>query len=294
MDKNEMLYEISLKYNTLKMYENTLEQMRKNGVAKEESILKIENERNEVEKELVELLNPSCKTINLNGHRNDPKIDVENKFIKEANKRGEHKKMYDIRNDFFENITKPSENDSPIKYRDESKDELKKVEYKKPTFADVQEKISNSQWISCSNFIVRFPKDEIDIDSWRVSGFYYTLKQGCCSSSIKNCGNGEINVIVNDFSEKKEDGTYNILSKIIEKLCAYKVRVLGDIFVDAINNSGEVLYTLCFTKCIFSGVSSDGFSYESTDLRRFYINFTYDNVHVLAPDEKLKKDETTY
>ena len=27
-----MLYEISLKYNTLKMYENTLEQMRKNGV----------------------------------------------------------------------------------------------------------------------------------------------------------------------------------------------------------------------------------------------------------------------
>ena len=91
------------------------------------------------------------------------------------------------------------------------------------------------------------------------------------------------------ISEKNEDGTYNILSKIIEKLCAYKVRVLGDIFVDVISNSGEVLYTLCFTKCIFSGVSSDGFSYESTDLRRFYINFTYDNVHVLAPDEDLKK-----
>jgi len=289
-----MLYEISLKYNTLKMYENTLEQMRKNGVAKEESILKIENERNEVEKELVELLNPLCKTINLNGYRNDPKIDVENKFIKEANKRGEHKKMYDIRNDFFENITKPSENDSPIKYRDESKDELKKAEYKKPTFADVQEKISNSQWISCSNFIVRFPKDEIDIDSWRVSGFYYKLKQNSkCLSNRSGCERGEISVIVNDFAEKREDGTYNILSKIIEKLYKYKIIVLGDIFVDVINNSGELLYTLCFTKCIFNGANPDAFSYESTDLRKFYLDFTYDNVHVLAPDEELKKDETT-
>ncbi len=36
MENNEMLYEISLKYNTLKMYENTLNEMKKNGVASEE------------------------------------------------------------------------------------------------------------------------------------------------------------------------------------------------------------------------------------------------------------------
>ena len=41
MDNKEMLYELSLKYNTLKMYENTLDQMRKNGVSSEESIARI-------------------------------------------------------------------------------------------------------------------------------------------------------------------------------------------------------------------------------------------------------------
>jgi len=279
-----MLYEISLKYNTLKMYENTLEQMRSNGLSSKESIKKIEEEKNEVENELIKLLKPNIDDV----ETKNTSIDDGNKFIHELKKKEEYKKIYDSKKNFFVDLKPLGNNTDYIVYRN-----AEIPENKKPIFSDIQEKISNSQWISCSNFIVRFPKDEIDIDSWRVSGFHYTLKQGCCSSSIKNCGNGEINVIVNDFSEKKEDGTYNILSKIIEKLCAYKVRVLGDIFVDVISNSGEVLYTLCFTKCIFSGVSSDGFSYESTDLRRFYINFTYDTIHVVAPDEDLKKDETT-
>ena len=53
MDSKEMLYEISLKYNTLKMYENTIEQMKKNG-NNGYSINKIELEKKAVENELAE------------------------------------------------------------------------------------------------------------------------------------------------------------------------------------------------------------------------------------------------
>lgn len=284
MDKNEMLYEISLKYNTLKMYENTLEQMRKNGFSSKESIEKIEKEKSKVENELIELLKPNIDDV----EAKNASIDNGNKFIHELKKKEEYKKNYDSKKNFFVDLKPLGNNTDYVVYRN-----AEIPENKKPIFSDIQEKISNSQWISCSNFIVRFPKEEIDIDSWRVSGFYYKLKQNSkCLSNRSGCERGEISVIVNDFAEKRENGTYNILSKIIEKLYKYKITVLGDIFVDVINNSGELLYILCFTKCIFNGANPDAFSYESTDLRKFYLDFTYDNVHVLAPDEKLSINET--
>ena len=286
MDNKEMLYEISLKYNTLKMYENTLEQMKENGVGNEESFSKIRKEKDTVEKELAELLDPKLATL-FSNPKKDPSLD-ENKFIQEVKKRGEYKELYDIRKDFFDDVTKPTE------YVDESKNEIKEAEYKKPTFAGIQEKISNSQWISRSNFIVKFPKDKVDIDEWRVSGFHYTLtKKSACGAYCSSNYRGDIYVTVNDFSDKKEDGTYNILSKTIDKLYAYKVNVIGSIYVDVINNNGDILYTLRFTNCVFNDAEPDSFTYDSTDLRRIGLHFTYDNIEVASPDEKFSIDDET-
>ena len=287
-----MLYEISLKYNTLKMYENTLEQMKKNGVGNEESFSKIEGEKNMVEKELVELLNPNLPT-ETNYRVKDPSTSDDNKFLQEAKKIVEYKSLYDIRKDFFDAITKPVEEDSPVRYRDTSKDELKEAEYSKPTFADVQDKISNSQWISYSNFIVEFPKKEIDIDEWRVSNFFYCNKQNvsCSSHKVNTCG-GELDISINDFAEKREDGTYNILAKTVHKLeTASRAHVYGNIHVNIINNGGDLLYTMVFENCRFVGSDADGFTYDSVGLRKVILKFDYDELHVLAPNEKLAPKE---
>ena len=292
MDNKEMLYEISLKYNTLKMYENTLEQMRKNGICNEESFSKIEGEKNMVEKELVELLNPNLPT-ETNYGRKDHSISDDNKFLQEAKKIGEYKNLYDIRKDFFDAITKPVEEDSPVRHRDTSKDELKEAEYIKPTFADVQDKISNSQWISYSNFIVEFPKKEIDIDEWRVSNFFYRNKQNvsCSSQKATACG-GELDISINDFAEKREDGTYNILAKTVHKLeTTSRAHVYGNIHVNIINNGGDLLYTMVFENCRFVSSDADGFTYDSVGLRKVILKFDYDELHVLAPNEKLAPKE---
>ena len=70
-----MLYEISLKYNTLKMYENTLNEMKKNGVASEEAIKKIEAEKNNTESELKDL-QKNMRTKNLCLRRMIPHIII--------------------------------------------------------------------------------------------------------------------------------------------------------------------------------------------------------------------------
>ena len=277
MDKKEMLYEISLKYNTLKMYDNTIEQMKKNNNTGD-SLNSIIKERDVIEKELVSLFDPKLATP-INSCAKDPSISEEklngNKFIQATKKRCEYKKLYDIRKNFFDDIEKPT----PVGFMSEN--ELKKIverkEYnKKPTYADVQEKISNSQWISRSNFIVRFNKEKINIDEWRVSSFYYQ-------------DNGNLSVTMNDFAEKNEDGTYNILSKIALKL--QKDRYAGDIIVDIITNSGELLYKMVFANCEFKYADSDGFTYESAELRKTILNFHFEKLHILAPNEKL--NETT-
>lgn len=253
MDSKEILYEISLKYNTLKMYENTIEQMKKNG-NNGHSIDKIELEKKAVENELAELLNPDFDNDN---------VQSENKFLKEANKQLEYDDIYAGNNSFFDEIAKQV-NDA-------------KLYGKKPTYSDIQDKISNAKWISRSNFIVRFPKNEVDIEEWRVAGFYYNYPS---DSSQK----GEIRINVNDFSEKKEDGKYRILSNIVNKLYSHKVKPVGDIYVDVIDNNGEKLYTLRFTNCTFEEVYPDAFGYDSTALRRFELCFKYDNVIVHSPE----------
>ena len=291
MDNKEMLYEISLKYNTLKMYETTLEQMRKNGKEDCDSFQKVSAEKDTVEKELMELLDPKFEMPDGNSKKN-PSLG-ENKFIQEAKKRGEYNELYDIRKNFFDEITKDLSNHSysRVPTREEVKKRIEdEIKDKKPTFWEVQDKISNSQWISCSNFIVNFPKNEIDIDEWRVSGFYYTMSQRvrCSSSRCTVCG-GDLFISVNDFSEKKEDGSYNILSNIVNKLYEKgNSHVVGDIYANIISNEGETLYTMCFENCRFKDADSDGFSYETTGLRRVNLHFNYDGLHILAPNEDLK------
>jgi hypothetical protein len=196
-------------------------------------------------------------------------------FIQAAKKRCEYKKLYDIRNNFYDNITLKNMGFDVIPTKEEiiAKRE-KEMEGKKPTYADIQEKISNSQWISCSNFIVRFDNDKINIASWRVSGFYY------------RCDNN-LSVTVNDFSEKNEDGSYNILMQIVSKLTNY--RCAGNICVDIIDNSGELLYKMVFEGCDFTYADNDGFTYESTALRKVILNFHYKRLHILSPNEKLNE-----
>ena len=93
MDNKEMLYELSLKYNTLKMYENTLDQMKKNGVSSDESIARIEQEKQAVESELIELLNPKTEVVE--SGKKSPSICDGNEFIKAQKKKAEYKRLYD-------------------------------------------------------------------------------------------------------------------------------------------------------------------------------------------------------
>ena len=137
-----------------------------------------------------------------------------------------------------------------------------------------------------SNFIFEFPKNEINIDSWRVSGFFYRKKDYNSSQS------GELFVSVNDFADKNEDETYNILAQIVLDLeKAGRAHNVGNLYAKIINNDGEELYAFCFENCRFICSDSDGFSYETTGLRRVNLNFEYYELHVLAPNEKLAPKE---
>lgn len=284
MDNKEMLYEISLKYNTLKMYDNTIEQMKKNGSDK--YLESIENERDAVQKELEELLNPNTQPVNEEGYRTNPKVERENEFIKAL-----HEPKFEDEYEFEGEWEEDEDWDNEESQEEEDK----------PRLADVQDKISNSTWISQSNFIFRFPKDEINIDEWRVSSFSYSLNQVyqnmTCScdgfddedepkKKIKHSGN--LFIAVNDFSEKINDYQYNILSQIV--LSLYENPILEkNINVDVIDNNGNLLYTLVFVKCRFTGTNgiTDSFDYESSALNRIQLTFFFKDVIVLAPNEDL-------
>lgn len=289
MDNKELLYEISLKYNTLQMYNNTIEHMKSGGVASAEAIKKVENERDIVSEELEELISPNMST-DVTTNVKSPKLGSnksENKFVKEVTKVNKNKDLYYIKNNFFDNILKPVKDDSPIKYRDESKDVIKTPEFKKPIYANIQDKISNTNWVYSYNFLMKFPKNEIDIDELYVTNFYYHSKQyvSCSSQKSSVCG-GELEVTVKDFIEKRDDGSYNILMDIISRLESNSnAHVVGDIYVKVVNNGGAELYTMCFRKCRFIYSDGDGFSYETTGIRKVRLVFAYDKLSILEPDE---------
>lgn len=285
MDNKEMLYEISLKYNTLKMYDNTIEQMKKNG--SESSVEAIEKERDEVEKELIELLNPKNSCNAKTGIKN-PSIDRDNEFLKKVQENYEKRKEEDKY--YFDEG-----------YEDEYEiglDEQPYEEVNKPRLSDVQEKMSNSTWINSSNFIVRFPKDEINIDEWRVASFSYSLnnpayKKCSCNNYYEeeekddSIGGGFF-VRVNDFSEKIDDANYNILSNIVLDLYR-NPKIDKDIYVDIIDNTGDLLYTIVFEKCVFTGINGGGraFDYRHSELSSMELVFNFKNIVILAPNEDL-------
>ena len=276
-----MLYEISLKFNTLKMYENTIEQMKANGRDNTDSFKKIVAEKEQTEKELKKLLDPNfTESDNPQGYRNNPKIEKENKFLEKAKKTGEYKGLYDIRKNFFADLKPLGDGKSQIIYR-----KAEVPEDKKPRLADIQEKISNYQWISSSNFIVKFPKDRVNIDEWRVSSFDYSLDKRMCRSA-SDCVAGELRIVVNDFSYVDENSNHVILSKIVEDM--YKKTysyILGNISVDVVDIAGNVLHTLLFTGCKFKDVNFGVFDYSMSDLRKVLLIFTFENVKTLTPNE---------
>ena len=285
MDNKEMLYEISLKYNTLKMYDNTIEQMKKNG--SDSSVKAIEKERDVVEKELIELLNPN-NSCNAKTDIKNPSIDKSNEFLKKVQENYEKRKEEDKY--YFDEG-----------YEDEYEiglDEYPYEESNKPRLSDVQDKMSNSKWINSSNFIVRFPKDEINIDEWRVASFSYSLnnpayKKCSCNNYYEeeekddSIGGGFF-VRVNDFSEKIDDVNYNILSNIVLDLYR-NPKIDKNIYVDIIDNNGDLLYTLVFEKCVFTGINGGGraFDYRRSELSSMELVFNFKNIVILAPNEKL-------
>jgi hypothetical protein len=285
MDNKEMLYEISLKYNTLKMYDNTIEQMKKNG--SESSVEAIEKERDEVEKELIELLNPKNSCNAKTGIKN-PSIDSGNEFLKKVQENYEKRKEEDKY--YFD---EESEDEYEI-----GLDEYPYEESNKPRLSDVQDKMSNSAWINSSNFIVRFPKKEINIDEWRVVSFSYSLnnpayKKCSCNNYYEeeekddSIGGGFF-VRVNDFSEKIDDANYNILSNIVLDLYR-NPKIDKDIYVDIIDNNGDLLYTIVFEKCVFTGINGGGvtFDYRHSELSSMELVFNFKNIVILAPNEDL-------
>jgi len=260
MTMKEKMSEIELMINTLKMYDNTIDQMEKNGIG-EESINKVREERENVALEFKAIVD-----------RNAKEIKMENQFIKKA-------------------MEKETE---------------KKFEYERPKYADIQDKISNSKWISSSNFIFRFPKNEINIDEWRVASFSYLLsgpKSSCSCNPWDDMNEdddkvgGSLYVQVNDFAEKVNDYQYNILSNIFLELLKNPI-IVGNICVDIIDNGGDLLYTIVFEKCRFTGNGGGSismFDYGSTALNKVNFSFTFKNILFLAPNEDLgPADETTY
>ena len=260
MTMKEKMSEIELMINTLKMYDNTIDQMEKNGIS-EDSINKVREERKNVALEFKAIVD-----------RNAKEIERENQFVKKA-------------------LEKEAE---------------KKIEYERPRYADIQDKISNSKWISSSNFIFRFPKNEINIDEWRVASFSYLLsgpKSSCSCNTWDDMNEdddkvgGNLFVQVNDFAEKVNDYQYNILSNIFLELLKNPI-IVGNICVDVIDNDGDLLYTIVFEKCRFTGNGGGSismFDYGSTALNKVNFSFTFKNILFLAPNEDLgPADETTY
>lgn len=260
MTMKEKMSEIELMINTLKMYDNTIDQMEKNGIS-EDSIDKVREERENVAMEFKAIVD-----------RNAKEVKMENQFIKKALE----------------------------------KEKEKKFEYERPKYADIQDKISNSKWISSSNFIFRFPKDEINIDEWRVASFSYLLsgpKSSCSCNPWDDMNEdddkvgGSLYVQVNDFAEKVNDYQYNILSNIFLELLKNPI-IVGNICVDVIDNGGDLLYTIVFEKCRFTGNGGGSismFDYGSTALNKVNFSFSFKNILFLAPNEDLgPADETTY
>jgi hypothetical protein len=297
MDNKELLYEISLKYNTLKMYENTISQMVKNG-ASDKSLEAIESERASLENEFEQLLSQKTESINVGGYRTNPKVDRENEFLKKAYEDdAKRKDEYEYEVDY--GVDEYTYDDN---WGDDEDPPIDEEENNRPRLADIQDKISNSKWISSSNFILRFPKDEINIDEWRVSSFSYTLnapKTSCfCSpyddeiTTTDKIG-GTLYVKINDFSDKINDYQYNILSKIYLNLTKNNV-LNGNIHVDVIDNGGDLLYTIVFEKCRFVGTGGgcvSSFAYDRTDLNCMSFCFEFKNIVILAPNEKLRKED---
>ena len=264
MDNKELLYELSLKYNTLKMYDNTIGQMIKNG-ASDKSLEAIEKERETIEKEFEQLLNQKTESINDGGHRTNPKIDGENEFLKKVHEN------YEKRKDEYEYEVDYSVDEYPYddNWGDDEDPPIEEEENNRPRLSDIQDKISNSKWISSSNFIFRFPKDEIDVDEWRVSSFSYTLnapKTSCFCSPYDEYDEkptdkigGNLYVKINDFSEKIND-----------------------------------YHTIVFEKCRFVGTGGgcvSSFAYDRTDLNSMNFCFEFKNIVILAPNEKLRKED---
>lgn len=297
MDNKELLYEISLKYNTLKMYDNTIDQMIKNG-ASDKSLEAIESERANLENEFEQLLSPKTESINDGGYRTNPKIDKENEFLKKVHE------DYEKRKDEYEYEVGYGVDEYPYddNWGDDEDPPIEEEENNRPRLADIQDKISNSKWISSSNFIFRFPKDEIDVDEWRVSSFSYTLnapKTSCYCSPYDEYDEkptdkigGNLYVKINDFSEKINDYQYNILSKIYLNLTKNPV-LNSNIYVDVIDNGGDLLYTMVFEKCRFIGTGGGcvgSFAYDRTDLNCMNFCFDFKNIVILAPNENLRRE----
>lgn len=274
MDNNEMLYEISLKYNTLKMYENTLDQMAKHG-SDQGAIEKIKNEKDAVEKELLELFNP--KTSETKTSIKSPKMgnekakEVSNSFLNKCNEKAELEKMYS--DNFFSKVRK--DETVPVFNATINKCNSNKQNFTVPTFAKIQEKISQSEWISESNFIVRFDKENLDIDEWRIADVEYYFEEKT---------NGELRIIVNDFVDYTDVGDKKILSSMVFKKMNEN-RNIGDVALDIVNNNGETLYRLLFKQCVLNDVYPGRFDYKSTALHTLSLGIIFSNVIVLDVDE---------
>ena len=262
MDNRELVSELSLKYNTLKMYENTIKEMEKRGFVGN-SLDKLKSEKEEIELDFLNLLDPRLV---------DDEQQSENEFIKSLHKNN----LYRVDKDFFNDFSKSHSS------------EEKNINDKKPTFGEIQDKISSSQWISHSNFIARIPKNIFDIDEWRVSHIYFEFVKPTFLKNGKYPVGGTLDVFVNDFSYVKDDGSHNILLQSI--INAYKLnefeKSIGDILIDVIDNSGNELYTIKFINCKFKESYPEIFDYKSTDLRTVGLRFEYEDLDILPPNDE--------
>jgi hypothetical protein len=93
---------------------------------------------------------------------------------------------------------------------------------------------------------------------------------------------------VNDFSEKIDNANYNILSNIVLDLCR-NPKINKNIYVDIIDNNGELLYTIVFEKCVFTGTNGVAgvFDYGHSELSSKELVFNFKNIIILAPNEDL-------
>lgn len=126
----------------------------------------------------------------------------------------------------------------------------------------------DNHFIFKKRFLIRFPGEEIS--EWEFVGFQ------------ENFNDRKLFITLNDFVYEDENGTRTLVS-ILNKL--KKQFYIGDIVVDYLKRTGEVLYSEVFKNCSVVNIQREGMNYEEDGFRKVHMILDYDEIETLNTNE---------